>query len=70
MPGLDTGVTPAVRSLEAAGVPFTLHEYDHARRGSVEARGARPRPDQVFKTLSCADAELAVAIVPVSGSCR
>lgn len=69
-------MTPAVLALEAAGVPFTVHEYTHAGthrdygREAAEALGLDP--DQVFKTLvvtavgSSANGELAVAIVPVS----
>ncbi len=69
-------MTPAVLALEAAGVPFTLHEYEHAGthrdygREAAEVLGLDP--DQVFKTLlvtsgdSPSDGEVAVAIVPVS----
>ena len=64
-------MTPAVRALEAAGVPFTLHEHDHdpnVRGFGIEAADALGHdPDQVFKTLLVtADGEQAVAIVPVS----
>jgi Cys-tRNA(Pro)/Cys-tRNA(Cys) deacylase len=64
-------VTPAVRALEAAGVPFTLHEYDHdpgVRSFGLEAADALGLDrNQVFKTLLVtADGEHAVAIVPVS----
>jgi Cys-tRNA(Pro)/Cys-tRNA(Cys) deacylase len=66
-------VTPAVRALESAGVPFTLHEYEHdpaARSFGLEAAVALGLdPDQVFKTLLVtADGEQAVGIVPVSCS--
>jgi Cys-tRNA(Pro)/Cys-tRNA(Cys) deacylase len=72
--GLNAAVTPAVLALEAAGVPFTVHEYRHdpATRGyGFEAAAALGLdPDQVFKTLLVtADADggdHAVAIVPVS----
>jgi len=64
-------VTPAVRALEAAGVPFTVHQFDHDPatrdygREAAEAIGADP--DQVFKTLVvAAGPALAVAVVPVS----
>jgi Cys-tRNA(Pro)/Cys-tRNA(Cys) deacylase len=67
--------TPAVRALERAGVPFSLHEYDPASTGSgahgygavaVAALGADPA--QVFKTLVArVDGALTVAVVPVSG---
>ena len=64
-------MTPAVRALEAAGVTFTVHEYDHdpsVRAFGLEAADALGLdPDQVFKTLLVtADGEPAVAIVPVS----
>lgn len=66
-------MTPAVRALESAGVPFTLHEYEHdpaARSFGLEAAVALGLdPDQVFKTLLVtADGEQAVGIVPVSCS--
>jgi Cys-tRNA(Pro)/Cys-tRNA(Cys) deacylase len=60
-----------VRALEAAGVPFTIHQFDHDPasrdygREAADAIGADH--DQVFKTLVVvADGRLAVAIVPVS----
>ena len=64
-------VTPAVNALEAAGVAFTVHEYEHdpaARSFGLEAATVLGLdPDQVFKTLLVtADGEQAVAIVPVS----
>jgi Cys-tRNA(Pro)/Cys-tRNA(Cys) deacylase len=66
-------VTPAVNALEAAGIPFTVHEYEHdpaARSFGLEAATVLGLdPDQVFKTLLVtADGEPAVAIVPVSSS--
>jgi Cys-tRNA(Pro)/Cys-tRNA(Cys) deacylase len=64
-------VTPAVRELEAAGIAFTVHEYEHesSRDFGVEAAEKLGLdPDQVFKTLLVtADGRQAVAIVPVSG---
>jgi Cys-tRNA(Pro)/Cys-tRNA(Cys) deacylase len=64
-------VTPAVRALEAAGVAFTVHQFEHDGgsrdfgRTAAEALGLDA--DQVFKTLVVvADGDLAVAIVPVS----
>jgi Cys-tRNA(Pro)/Cys-tRNA(Cys) deacylase len=64
-------VTPAIRELESAGVPFTVHEYEHGERRDFGAEAAEQLgldPDQVFKTLLVtADGEPAVAIVPVSG---
>jgi Cys-tRNA(Pro)/Cys-tRNA(Cys) deacylase len=68
---LDAAVTPAVVALQAAGVPFTVHEYEHdpaVRNFGLEAATVLGLdPDQVFKTLLVtADGEPAVAIVPVS----
>ena len=64
-------MTPAVRALEAAGVAFTVHEFEHVSGqrdfGREAATALALDPDQVFKTLVVtADAGLAVAIVPVS----
>lgn len=61
--------TPATRAAQAAGITYTLHEYDHDPRAesyageAAEALGLDPR--RVFKTLvvNVGD-ELAVAIVP------
>jgi Cys-tRNA(Pro)/Cys-tRNA(Cys) deacylase len=66
--------TPAVRVLERAKVPHTLHAYapEHPSdqghgEAAVVALGADPR--QVFKTLVArVDGVLTVAVVPVSGS--
>ena len=66
--------TPAVKALDKAEVPYTLHPYDPdhpADQGygeaAVAALGADPR--QVFKTLVArVDGTMTVAIVPVSGS--
>jgi Cys-tRNA(Pro)/Cys-tRNA(Cys) deacylase len=66
--------TPAVRVLERAKVPHTLHAYapEHPSdqghgEAAVAALGADPR--QVFKTLVArVDGVLTVAVVPVSGS--
>jgi len=63
--------TPATRVAKAAGITYTLHEYDHDPRAAsyageaAEALGLDPR--RVFKTLvvSVGD-ELAVAIVPAA----
>jgi len=69
-------MTPAVRALEAAGVAYSLHSFDHEPskgeathrdwgRQAAEALGVQP--EQVFKTLVViADDHPAVAIVPVS----
>ena len=64
-------MTPAVVALQAAGVAFTVHEYEHdpnVRGFGLEAAGVLGLdPDQVFKTLVVtADREPAVAMVPVS----
>ncbi len=71
---LAVAATPAVRVLEQAGVPFTLHSYDPAHRSehgygeaAVAALGSDPR--QVFKTLVArVDGDLTVAVVPVAGT--
>jgi Cys-tRNA(Pro)/Cys-tRNA(Cys) deacylase len=67
---LNVGVTPAIRALEAAEVPFTLHPYDHdpgtESFGEEAASALGLDPDRVFKTLVVtADRGPAVAIVPV-----
>jgi Cys-tRNA(Pro)/Cys-tRNA(Cys) deacylase len=64
-------VTPAVVALEAAGIPYTVHDYDRGddlRDFGREAAEALALPfEQVFKTLVVdADGELVVAVVPVS----
>lgn len=64
-------MTPAVRALEAAGIAFTVHEFDHDGTsgdfGRLAAEALALDPDQVFKTLVVvADGAPAVAIVPVS----
>ena len=66
--------TPAVRALERAKVPHTLHPYTPEHAGdqghgeaAVTALGADPR--QVFKTLLArVDGALTVAVVPVAGT--
>lgn len=66
------GGTPATVALTAAGLPFTLHPYEHDPRAesygleAAEALGLDPA--RVFKTLMAnVDGRLAVAVVPVSG---
>jgi Cys-tRNA(Pro)/Cys-tRNA(Cys) deacylase len=65
-------MTPAVRQLEKAGVPFRIREYRHDARSDsygLEAAEALGIPPQcVFKTLLAQvdGAALVVAIVPVS----
>ena len=64
-------MTPAVRTLEAAGIDFSIHEYDRGDdlkdfgREAAEALGLPY--DQVFKTLVVeGEHGLAVAVLPVS----
>ena len=64
-------VTPAVVALDAAGIDYSIHEYERGDdlhdfgREAAESLGLDP--DQVFKTLVVvADEELVVALVPVS----
>ena len=64
--------TPAVRTLERADVPHTLHPYDAGHpsdtgygEAAVAALGVDPR--QLFKTLvTVVDGALTVAVVPVA----
>jgi len=63
--------TPALQAAEAAGIAFSLHEYEHDPRGSsygdeaAEKLGVDAR--RLFKTLVVSiDGALAVACVPVS----
>jgi Cys-tRNA(Pro)/Cys-tRNA(Cys) deacylase len=66
--------TPALKVLEKAKVPHTLHPYDPEHpsdqghgEAAVAALGADPR--QVFKTLVArVDGALTVAVVPVAGT--
>ena len=66
------GGTPATVALTQAGVPFTLHPYEHDPRaesfGLEAAAALAVAPERVFKTL-LADARgrLVVGIVPVTG---
>ncbi|MDR1852258.1 MAG: Cys-tRNA(Pro) deacylase [Propionibacteriaceae bacterium] len=65
--------TPALKALDAAGVEYSIHEYEHDPRSkvgfgleSVEKLGMSA--DQSFKTLMVlADGELCCAVVPSSG---
>ena len=66
------GSTPAMLALEAAGVPFVVHEFHHEpgerNYGLVAAEALGADPDQVFKTLVAqVPGEQVVGIVPVSG---
>jgi Cys-tRNA(Pro)/Cys-tRNA(Cys) deacylase len=63
--------TPAVRAAEAAGISFTLHEYDHdpgaVSYGDEAALKLGVESERLFKTLVVSvDGSLAVALVPVS----
>lgn len=64
--------TPAVKALESAGVPFTLHEYEVVEAvgdgyGEAVAVALGALPEQVFKTLmATVDEEHVVAVVPVT----
>ncbi|MCX4619622.1 Cys-tRNA(Pro) deacylase [Streptomyces albogriseolus] len=64
--------TPATVALTAAGVPFTVHSYDHdpshPSYGEEAAEAMGVSPDRVFKTLVAdVDGALTVAVVPVAG---
>ncbi len=64
-------MTPAIRTLEAAGVAFTTHEYERSESLNDFGKEAADKlgldPDQVFKTLLVTvDGSHAVAVVPVS----
>jgi Cys-tRNA(Pro)/Cys-tRNA(Cys) deacylase len=63
-------MTPAVVAAERAGIPFTLHEYEHeagAAYGLEAAAKTGVDPERVFKTLVVSqDGVLSVAIVPVA----
>ena len=66
------GGTPATVALTRAGVPFTLHPYDHDPRaesfGLEAAEALGVPPERVFKTLLAeAGGVLVVGIVPVTG---
>ena len=67
--------TPATRAAEAAGIPFSVHEYAHdpgAKAYGLEAAEAMGvEPGRVFKTLvvSVPD-DLIVCLVPVAETLR
>jgi Cys-tRNA(Pro)/Cys-tRNA(Cys) deacylase len=72
----STRGTPAIVALTAAGIPFTVHEFDHdsgeRRYGIAAAEALGVEPDRVFKTLvvtahGANGPEHVVGIVPVSG---
>jgi len=63
--------TPAIRAAEAAGIRFSLHEYEHDPRASSYGDEAAEKlevdPRRLFKTLVVSvGGALAVACVPVS----
>lgn len=65
--------TPATIALAAAGIAFSVHEYEHDAKerkfGAEAARALALDPQCVFKTLmTLVDDTLCVAVVPVSGS--
>lgn len=65
--------TPATVALTRAGVPHTLHPYDHdpsaPSYGLEAARALGVSPLRVYKTLLAeVDDTLVVAVVPVAGS--
>jgi Cys-tRNA(Pro)/Cys-tRNA(Cys) deacylase len=63
-------MTPAVVAAERAGIPFTLHEYEHeagVAYGLEAAAKTGVDAARVFKTLVVSqDGALSVAIVPVA----
>lgn len=67
------GGTPATVALDAAGISYTLHPYEHDPRAQSYGRQAAEAlgvdPARVFKTLVAQldGRELVVAVVPVSG---
>ncbi|MFJ8042772.1 Cys-tRNA(Pro) deacylase [Kitasatospora sp. NPDC096147] len=66
------GGTPATVALEAAGVAFTVHAYQHdpaaASYGGEAAELLGIAAGRVFKTLVAeVDGKLTVGVVPVSG---
>jgi Cys-tRNA(Pro)/Cys-tRNA(Cys) deacylase len=64
--------TPATVALTKAGMPFTVHAFDHDPHsnsyGLDAAAALGVQPERVFKTLVAdVDGQLVVAVVPVSG---
>ena len=64
-------MTPALLALDAAGIEYSIHEYEHSGElrnfGREAAQALDLEDDQVFKTLLVvADEELVVAVLPVS----
>ncbi|MEU6228639.1 Cys-tRNA(Pro) deacylase [Streptomyces sp. NPDC047042] len=68
----QSGGTPATVALTAAGVPHTVHAYEHdpahPSYGEEAAEAMGVSPERVFKTLVAdVDGVLTVAVVPVAG---
>jgi len=68
----QAGGTPATVALTSAGVPYTIHAYDHdpahPSYGEEAAEAMGVSPERVFKTLVAdVDGALTVAVVPVAG---
>jgi Cys-tRNA(Pro)/Cys-tRNA(Cys) deacylase len=64
--------TPASTALAAAGIPFTLHPYEHdpgaPSYGLEAAEALGVEPERVFKTLLAdTDLGIVVGVVPVTG---
>ncbi len=65
-------MTPAVNSLKKAGIPYTLHSYDHDPKSGAYGEEAAQKLnisfDRLFKTLVVAgeDGTFMTALVPVS----
>lgn len=65
-------MTPAINSLKKAGIPYTLHSYDHdptsRAYGQEAAEKLKVSFDRLFKTLvvSGEDGTFMTALVPVS----
>lgn len=65
-------MTPGILAAKKAGVPFTVHEYDHDPSapsfGMEAAEKLGVPPERVFKTLVVRldGRELAVAVIPVN----
>jgi len=68
--GIGMAQTPAIATVQRAGIRFELHEYEHdPAAGSYGLEAAEKLgidPARVFKTLAVTvDGALAVACVPV-----
>jgi Cys-tRNA(Pro)/Cys-tRNA(Cys) deacylase len=69
---MSKGGTPAIVALDAAGVRYAVHEFEHQpgerNYGEAAALAIGVDPQRVFKTLVVnADQQQVVGIVPVSG---